>query len=63
VLANISRFLQIDPEEALKKALEKFTSRFHYIERALLRQGRSFHRSDLIELDRLWEESKKKEKR
>jgi tetrapyrrole methylase family protein/MazG family protein len=63
VLANVSRFLQINPEEALKKTLEKFTSRFHYVERALRREGRSFYQSDLIEMDRLWEESKKKEKR
>jgi tetrapyrrole methylase family protein/MazG family protein len=59
VLANVSRFLQINPEEALKKTLKKFTSRFHYIERALREEGRSFHQSDLIEMDRLWEESKK----
>ncbi len=63
VVANVSRFLQINPEEALKKTLVKFTSRFHYIERALRREGRSFHQSDLIEMDRLWEESKKKEKK
>jgi tetrapyrrole methylase family protein/MazG family protein len=63
VLANVSRFLQINPEEALKKTLEKFTSRFHYVERALQREGKSFHRSDLIEMDRLWEESKKIEKK
>jgi tetrapyrrole methylase family protein/MazG family protein len=63
VLANVSRFLQINPEEALKKTLEKFTSRFHYIERALRREGRSFHQSDLIEMERLWEESKNKERK
>ncbi len=63
VVANVSRFLQINPENALKKTLEKFTSRFHYIERALHRKGKSFHQSDLIEMDRLWEESKKKEKK
>ena len=32
VMANVSRFLHIHPEEALKKTLEKFVSRFHYIE-------------------------------
>lgn len=63
VVANVSRFLQINPENALKKTLEKFTSRFHYIERALHRKGKSFHQSDLIEMDRLWEESKKEEKK
>ena len=59
VLANVSRFLQINPEEALKKTLDKFISRFHYIERTLHQQGKSLQQSDLIEMDRLWEESKK----
>jgi tetrapyrrole methylase family protein/MazG family protein len=61
VLANVSRFLRINPEEALKKTLEKFVSRFHYIERSLHKEGKSLHPSNLIEMDRLWEESKKKE--
>jgi len=62
VLANVSRCLQINPEEALKKTLDKFISRFHYIERALQQEGKFLQQSDLIEMDRLWEESKKKEK-
>jgi tetrapyrrole methylase family protein/MazG family protein len=60
VLANVSRFLKINPEEALKKTLDKFVSRFHYIEISLHKEGKSFHQSNLIEMDRLWEESKKK---
>ena len=60
VLANVSRFLRINPEEALKKTLEKFISRFHYIERALHLEGKSPQQSTLMEMDRLWEESKKK---
>jgi tetrapyrrole methylase family protein/MazG family protein len=63
VLANVSRFLQINPEEALKKTLKKFISRFHYIERTLQQKGKSPQESDLIEMDRLWEESKKKKKK
>jgi tetrapyrrole methylase family protein/MazG family protein len=63
VLANVSRFLQINPEEALKKTLDKFVSRFHYIETSLHKQGKSFHQSHLSEMDRLWEESKKRQKR
>ena len=59
VLANVSRFLQINPEEALKKTLVKFISRFHYIERTLHQEGKSLQQSDLSEMDRLWEESKK----
>ena len=60
VLANVSRFLRIDPEQALKKTLDKFISRFRYIESALHREGRSIRQSQLTEMDRLWEESKKK---
>jgi tetrapyrrole methylase family protein/MazG family protein len=59
VMANVSRFLRIHPEEALKKALAKFVSRFHYVETSLHREGKSFSQSNLIEMDRLWEESKK----
>jgi len=60
VMANVSRFLQINPEEALKKTLDKFVSRFHYIETSLYSEGKTFLQSNLIEMDRLWEESKKK---
>ena len=62
VMANVSRFLRIDPEEALKKTIHKFVSRFHYVETSLQRAGKPFHESNLIEMDRLWEESKRKEK-
>jgi tetrapyrrole methylase family protein/MazG family protein len=62
VLANVSRFLRINPEAALKKTLEKFVSRFHYIETSLRREGKSLRQSNLIEMDRLWEESKKKKR-
>jgi tetrapyrrole methylase family protein/MazG family protein len=60
VMANVSRFLHIHPEKALKKALAKFVVRFHYIETSLHREGKSFSQSTLIEMDRLWEESKRK---
>ncbi len=62
VLANVSRFLRIHPEKALKKSIDKFVSRFYYIETSLHRQGKSFSQSNLSEMDRLWEESKKKNK-
>jgi len=61
VLANIARFLRIDPEEALNKTLEKFTERFNYIETKLRQEGKTLRESNLIEMDRLWEEAKKKD--
>ncbi len=63
VMANISRFLGINPEEALKGTLRKFISRFHYVERSLRTAGKRFGDSDLAEMDRLWEESKRRERR
>ncbi len=62
VMANVSRFLQVDPEEALKKTIDKFESRFHYVETSLQKARKPFHESNLIEMDRLWEESKKNER-
>lgn len=60
VLVNLSRFIRIDPEEALKRTIEKFISRFHYIEASLQKKGKSIHQSNLDEMDDLWEEAKGK---
>jgi uncharacterized protein YabN with tetrapyrrole methylase and pyrophosphatase domain len=60
VLVNISRFLRINPEEALKKTVKKFIHRFHYVETSLHKKGKTFHQTNLVEMDRLWEEAKKK---
>jgi len=60
VLTNVSRLLHLHPEDALKKTLDKFVSRFRYIEASLRKGGKSLRQSDLAEMDRLWEESKKK---
>jgi MazG family protein len=60
VMANIARFLKIDPEAALRRTVEKFTSRFHYIERSLKCRGKTLRESNLLEMDRLWEEAKKR---
>ncbi len=60
VMVNISRFLRINPEKALEKTIEKFIFRFRYIETSLHQQGKSIRHSNLIEMDQLWEESKRK---
>ena len=62
VLVNISRFLRMDPDDALKKTIKKFIRRFHYIERSLHKKGKSFSQSNLVEMDQLWEEAKKRKK-
>jgi tetrapyrrole methylase family protein/MazG family protein len=62
VVANVGRFLRIDPEQALRRTLRKFIARFHYIETSLYQRGRSLHESNLMEMDRLWNEAKKRRK-
>ncbi len=61
VMVNIARFLKVNPEAALRRTIEKFTSRFAYIESALQRRGKTLRESNLKEMDRLWEKAKKKE--
>ncbi len=60
VLVNLARFLRIDPEDALNKTIEKFVSRFRYIETSLRKKGKTINESSLMEMDLLWEEAKGK---
>ena len=56
VMANIARHLKLDPETALRKANDKFTRRFAYIERRLAEMGKTPEQSTLEEMDALWDE-------
>jgi tetrapyrrole methylase family protein/MazG family protein len=60
VVANLARFLRIDPEDALRRTTEKFIFRFRYIEASLHQRGKSLRQSSLSEMDRLWNEAKGK---
>jgi len=58
-LVNLARFLNIDPEEALQKANERFIKRFSHVERRVKESGKRWEEFTLEELDRFWEEAKK----
>ncbi|CUT04144.1 XTP/dITP diphosphohydrolase [Candidatus Kryptobacter tengchongensis] len=58
-IVNYSRFLRINPESALNKAVEKFTHRFQLIEKELKAQGKDIYSSTLEEMDAIWEKIKK----
>ncbi len=62
VMANLARHLQVDPEDALRRANAKFQRRFEAIEDALAREGRRPEDSDLAEMDALWTQAKLREK-
>ncbi|MFN3480419.1 MAG: nucleoside triphosphate pyrophosphohydrolase [Thermodesulfovibrionales bacterium] len=58
VLVNISRFVGVNPEDALRKTISKFISRFRYIEMKAAESGRNLSDMTLEEMDSLWEEAK-----
>jgi len=62
-IVNLGRFLSIDPEEALRKTIRRFTKRFGHVEATLHARGTGMQSATLAEMDLLWEEAKKMEKR
>lgn len=60
-VVNLARMLKVDPEVALTEANAKFERRFRSMEQLAASQGRSLADMDLLEMDRLWEESKRTE--
>ena len=62
VLVNISRYLSLDPESALRKTNRKFKRRFQWIEEQLRASGRSPREATADELESLWQQSKRQER-
>ncbi|MCS7278679.1 MAG: nucleoside triphosphate pyrophosphohydrolase [Thermodesulfobacteriaceae bacterium] len=60
-IANFSRKLNFNPEEALKLALNKFERRFNLLEEELKKRNLNWGKLSLKELDQIWEEIKSKE--
>ncbi len=58
-VVNYARFIETNPEFALRRACEKFTSRFQYIEGRLAEQGKTPADVPMADLDVLWNESKR----
>lgn len=57
-LVNVARFLEINPEDALRKTISKFISRFRYIEEKAKEAKRELSDMTLEEMDKFWEEAK-----
>lgn len=55
---NLSRFLDVDPAQALHDANEKFSRRFAAVENKVRQTGRSMQSYSLGELDAIWNEVK-----
>ncbi len=59
---NLARFLQVDPEIALKNANAKFAVRFREMERRSAENGQAFAEVSRAEKEKLWEAAKRSER-
>lgn len=59
-MVNYARFLGLDPEESLRRGVEKFKARFRLVEAGLRARGKRPHDATLAEMDELWEQAKKR---
>jgi len=58
-LANLARFLDMDPELSLMSANDRFEQRFREMEKIALKSGIYINKSNMETLNRLWELAKK----
>jgi MazG family protein len=59
VIVNVARFLNVDPEQALRGTNSKFRRRFDFVEKGLEAQGKSLKESTVDEMESLWQEAKR----
>ena len=57
-VVNVCRFLNVDPEIALNKTVNKFIKRFEIMELKAVEMGIKLENLTLVEMDALWDEAK-----
>jgi XTP/dITP diphosphohydrolase len=60
-LVNYSRFIGINPEDALERTNKKFIKRFQHLEKNARKLGRSLFDMSLNEMDIYWNQAKELE--
>ena len=58
-LVNLARFVKVNPEDALRQAVNRFIVRFQYIERQAAAKGCAVGDLSFEEMNRLWEDAKR----
>lgn len=58
-LINLARFIDIDPDESIRKVNQRFKKRFNYIEEKLSEKQISLKDANFKEMEKLWQEAKK----
>jgi MazG family protein len=59
-LINAARLYKINPDNALEKTNQKFIRRFNYLEGQTIQKGQSLKEMSLEEMDKIWDEAKRK---
>ncbi len=62
-VANVAHFLQLNPEDSLRSMLARFESRFKQVEQGAEKAGRKLEEMRLAEMDELWNEAKRRERK
>ena len=62
-LVNYSRFIGVNPEDALEKTNQKFKRRFQYLEEHAREDGKVLYDMNLEEMDKYWEAAKIEERK
>lgn len=57
-ISSLARKLEINPEIALKRSLDKFKKRFNLLENKIFESGKSFDNYTLEELENIWKSVK-----
>ncbi len=57
-VVNVMRISGIDAEDALRKTIDKFITRFKYIEKESKQQNRSLKEMSIQEMEELWQKAK-----
>lgn len=58
-IVNLSKFLDIEPENALHQTINKFIIRFRKLEKALAKQGKDIEKCSLKEMEKIWNKIKR----
>ncbi len=58
-IANILRFIDINPEEALNRTINKFVARFKFMEMQAKKMDKSINDMSIEEMESLWTRAKK----
>ena len=57
-MVNLSRFLKVNPEDALRGTIQKFVQRFRYVESEMQKAGIAMNQRHLEQMDEFWEKAK-----